>query len=111
MGQNITEPGNTPPRDRRVTQSHIGRDLFGGFAEKFQVAENRIDDQLICKELLLTQPFRVATHFGAEAPHVLKKQRPVPRAALLRQGKPPRAQSARGAQHEDRYGSPGRRGR
>ena len=36
MGQNITEPGNAPPRVSGVSQSDVGRDLFGGLAENLQ---------------------------------------------------------------------------
>ena len=36
MGKNITEPGDAPPRDCGVTQSHDGWDLFGGLAENLQ---------------------------------------------------------------------------
>ena len=36
-----------------MTLPHVVRNLLGGFAEEFQVAENCINGQLIGEELLL----------------------------------------------------------
>lgn len=52
---------------------HSDLPLFGSLSEKFQVAGSSIDDQLVCKELLLIQPLGVAVRLGAEAPLPLGK--------------------------------------
>ena len=63
MNQNVTKPRHAAPFDLRMAETKILQDMFGGFPDNFEIAQDSILNQRIAHEIRLIHILQIAQKF------------------------------------------------